>query len=169
MTSTWQRILGNSVLGAMIGGVVGGVVLENNKTSSMDVRRSDHGEGLFARAQENERLLQMVVDLSILKKHSKSENDFNAMHRKMGRLLHLEENLFTMPKRASWTEVARLYSLDVREHCRSLVKHIVREMKQDKEAYPNAVNMVDSLKEMCQAARDSAQNIEKNNLQIFHP
>jgi hypothetical protein len=165
MAAAWQRILTNSALGAVLGGVIGGVVMQNTEMAQMDVRNTDHGEGVFARAQDNDRLLRLVVDLSVLRK--KAAKDFNEMHRKLGRLLHLEENLAVVPKRASWTQVATFYSLDVRDACKRLVKHIVKEMKCDKHAYPKAMEFVEALKKIATQAKDSAYNIEQNNLQLF--
>lgn len=169
MAAVWQRILANSALGAVLGGVVGGVIMEHNKMDQRDIRRPDRGEKLFEGAQENSYLLQLVVDLAALRDHEQAKKHFDAMHYKLGRLLHLDQNFASMPKRASWTEAAHMYAIDVRAECKKLVKHIVREMKADEKAYPNAMELVEALKKIATQAQDSAFNVEQNNLALFRP
>ena len=60
-----------------------------------------------------------------------------------------------------------MYSFDIRDVCKRMVKKIVAAMKKDKEAYPNAMELVEGLRAITTQAKGSYRDIEDKNAEQF--
>ncbi len=161
----WEKILGTILLFGAAGGVVGGMEENASRMDQGDIRHDDNGAGAFSRAQDNDRLLQLVVDLAVLK--DIAPRVYDRMHRKMERLLHLEETLEVQPRKASWGEVGYHYYTDVRTDCKILAQCMVAAKKKDPSAFPNAAKLWDQLVALQKQAQDSAWNINQQNMLLM--
>jgi hypothetical protein len=163
----WESILGTVLLFAGAGGVVAGMNEQAADIARRDIRHDDHNAALLARAQDNERLLRLVVDLAGLKKAAPKL--YTEMHKKLGELLHLEETLDLQPRKASWGDAANFYYADVRTACKKLVRTLVKIKQKDMSKFPNAAELVEKLNAVQKQAKDSAWNINQRNLLIHAP
>lgn len=120
----WEKILGTIIMFGATGGIVAGMQDSAEQIAQRDIRNDDFGAQLFENAQENQRLLALIVEVDPLEKIAPEQ--FRKMQSTLRRLLELEENLSHMPKKdASTTDTADFYYSDVRDACRALVKELV--------------------------------------------
>jgi len=214
----WEKILGTIIMFGATGGIVAGMQDSAEQIVQQDIRNDDFGAQLFESAQENQRLLALIVEVDPLEKIAPVQ--FRKMQSTLRRLLELEENLSYMPKKdASTTDTADFYYSDVRDACRALVKDLVavkqkahiqkvesydrfqkalkqlkqfEQMKQSDEKtkkireqnkivksaeklfqeknvdpFPNAADLVESLKAITDQAKDSAWNIRQIVMQQY--
>jgi len=160
----WEKYLSTIVMFGIAGGVVAGMEDESVQMNQADVRRDDGGAALLAAAQDDNHVLGLVVDLGELKKGA--PRDYQEMHSKLTKLLHLEQTLEHQPRRPSWSDAARFYQSDVRTACRRLIKHMAKTKQKDPAAYPNAADLWKKLQAIATQAKDSAWNIDRRNLEL---